>query len=154
LPYYLLDDASKKHLSLSLIREAAHINEVQPGKIAGLAFDILKFKNKSVSQPKILISGIAYKANISDIRQSTALRLWQSLEEKGASVTYHDPLVPKYNGTSSWNLTQNNLLQHDLVIIATAHEVIDYQTIVSAKVPILDTRNILKEYNEPHIYRL
>jgi UDP-N-acetyl-D-glucosamine dehydrogenase len=98
---------------------------------------------------KILILGLAYKANVDDDRESPSYRLMEKLEELGAQVSYNDPYVPvirksreyaKYAGRKSTKISGN----FDLVLIATAHD--EYKAIdfKSFGIPIVDTRDVLK----------
>jgi len=43
----------------------------------------------------VLVLGVAYKADVSDVRESPALYIIEGLRRKGADVVYNDPHVPK-----------------------------------------------------------
>ena len=74
--------------------------------------------------------------------------------KKNIDVSYHDPYIPEFNGNHSEKLYKTTLMNKDIIIIATPHKAINYQKLVSLKKPILDTRNVLKNYSFPHIYRI
>ena len=69
--------------------------------------------------------GVAYKANVSDIRESPALDVIRLLAAKGAQVTYHDPHVAEVDldgwTAKSIDLTDDALAAADLVVILTSH---------------------------------
>lgn len=142
LPYFLIEDARKKGMDLRVVESATKVNEQRPKEIVKKARQVLK-KNGHFHDSKILLVGVAYKAGSSDTRESVALKIWDELLERGAKVSYHDPMIPKVNGSVSIPLTGQSLSEHDLVIITTAHQEIDYQTLAQAQIPIIDTCNSL-----------
>jgi len=143
LPYFLLEDARKKGYELNVVESAARVNEQRPKQIVKKAREVLK-KNGHFHDSKILLVGVAYKPGSDDTRESVALKIWSELLDRGAQVSYHDPMIPKINGSASVPLTGQSLSEHDLVIITTAHQEIDYQTLSQAQVPIIDTCNSLQ----------
>lgn len=142
LPYFILDDARKKGLNLGVVEAAAAVNESRPKEIVEKARVVLG-KNGSFDNSKILIVGVAYKPGSKDIRESVALKVWDGLSQKGALVSYHDPLVPRVNDSLSVPLTQDSLRKHDLAIITTAHKDINFQVFAEVNIPIIDTCNSL-----------
>jgi len=109
--------------------------------------DCLNRHGKAVQGSRILVLGIAYKANIDDMRESPSLVLIESLEAKGAIVSYHDPHVPvipptrehpAFNGRTSSAVDSG----YDCMLLATAHR--EYTAdLLRHGVPIVDTRNVL-----------
>jgi UDP-N-acetyl-D-glucosamine dehydrogenase len=67
------------------------------------------------------------------------------LEQENIKVTYHDPYIPEYEGMQSEELSPEAISGKDIVIIATPHENIDFDSLISSDVPILDTKNILRK---------
>jgi UDP-N-acetyl-D-glucosamine dehydrogenase len=88
----------------------------------------------SLNKKKILVIGVAYKANISDVRETPAESLVLELKTKGANVSWHDDLVKVWKGEKSVELSDD----FDLAIIAARHDYIDLTKI--GKVPILNLR--------------
>ena len=95
----------------------------------------------------MLALGIAYKRNVNDTRESPALEVVQILMERGASVFYSDPYVPKveinHETLTSINLTARTLRSMDCVVILTDHSCFDYTMIAAESPVILDCRNAL-----------
>jgi UDP-N-acetyl-D-glucosamine dehydrogenase len=104
--------------------------------------------SKAVRGSNILVVGASYKKDIDDMRESPALDIMHLLEERGATVRYHDPYVPevRHDGKhrKSVPLTAEELKASDCVVIATDHSNLDYDLISSASRRIVDTRNALK----------
>lgn len=152
-PYYLLDDARRKSISLGIINQAGKVNDERPKKVVQKALEILK--NLSSNQPyRILLVGVAYKTEVGDTRESPAFKIWKLLENRGAKVSYHDPYVSRINGINSSDLSLKTIIGHHLIIIITGHRAVDYKKIIKCQKPILDTQNVLREQNYPFIYHL
>ncbi len=95
--------------------------------------------------------GIAYKKDIDDDRESPSLKLIDLLKQKGAVISYNDPLIPKLKkyrkfnfNLSSKKLTRALLKNMDLVLIATDHSTYDYDWLAENASLIVDTRNAVK----------
>jgi len=154
LPYYLLDSAKKLKVDLPIVKKASETNHMQPHKVASHALRVLNGSNSKNGQRKALIVGVAYKGEVNDIRGSAALAIWEKLEKEGVSVYYHDPYVEHINGFSSKQLHPEFLSEVDVIIIATAHKNISYDLLVNCQKPLIDTRNVLREFASPHIHRI
>lgn len=98
----------------------------------------------AVSTADVLVVGVAYKPNVSDTRESPAADIIQHLEERGASVAYHDPFVDSYavNGTEyhSCELSRDAIERADCVVLVTDHDAIDYGLLADAANVVFDTR--------------
>jgi UDP-N-acetyl-D-glucosamine dehydrogenase len=91
---------------------------------------------------KILVLGVAYKPNISDMRESPAVKLISLLSNAGADVAYHDPHVPHFaeHGLDMKSVAYEPTA-YDCVVIATDHGSIDYDALVDEAELIVDLRN-------------
>ncbi len=96
----------------------------------------------------LLLLGVAYKADVEDLRESPALDLMRLLRDKGAEVRYSDPHVPRFehHGMSMEGvpLSAEELAASDCVLIATAHTAYDAAFIVENAALVVDTRNMTK----------
>lgn len=153
-PYYLLDDARKHAIPLTLIEQAGRINDTQPERVVERAQEILNLTNGEKKTHAILLIGISYKPDIDDIRESPALKIWKLLQGKGHAISYHDPFVSRLNGSVSIELSPYAIDKHDLTIVTTHHSSISYQTLIDCNKPILDTRNVFESMIHPNIFRL
>ncbi len=119
-----------------------------PRYVAEKAADLLNQSGKPVKGSGVLVVGAAYKRDTDDTRESPALDIIRLLAEKGARVTYHDPLVPslRHEGQDleSVSLDDQQLAAADVVVIVTDHSDVDYDLIRRAARPVLDTRNVLQ----------
>ena len=111
--------------------------------------DVLNDVGKPVKGSKILVLGVAYKKDVSDIRESPALDMIHLLEEKGARVSYHDPHVPilRYDGIEMGCVEslEDALSEADCVVITTDHSTYDWTSIQKGSYLLVDTRRAIRD---------
>jgi UDP-N-acetyl-D-glucosamine dehydrogenase len=141
-PFYLTWKAREYDFSTRFIELAGEVNNNMPYFCRSVISQALNHDaQKSVSGSKILILGVAYKADIDDVRESPAEKLIELLRTAGAEIAYHDPHVSEFDGLRSVPLEPE---QYDCVAIVTAHSSIDYQDVVRRGKVIVDFRNATK----------
>ncbi|MBN2083389.1 nucleotide sugar dehydrogenase [bacterium] len=144
-PIYLSWKMSRLNYKAQFIDLADTINAGMPDYVVTELMDQLNERQLALNGSKILILGMAYKENISDIRESPALDVVSLLMAKGAEVCYHDPHVPscRVDGRIMENqeLTDELLKSVDLAVIITAHEAIDYERVVKLAPQVFDAKN-------------
>jgi len=90
---------------------------------------------------------VAYKPNVSDLRESPALDVIGLLKRKGATVDYHDPHVPEVKHEAfqlkSVPDLDGALQQADCVVITTDHDAYQWKKILERSRLVIDTRNAL-----------
>ena len=111
-----------------------------------------KFK-KSLNEAKVLLLGVAYKKDIDDLRESPALEIIKKLEEEGVIISYYDSYIPEFTRTgkeykSLKELTEEDIIEKDIVIIITAHTKVDYKMVAKNAKAVFDTRNAIKDGSE------
>jgi UDP-N-acetyl-D-glucosamine dehydrogenase len=136
------------------------VNDNMPYYVVARAMTALEARGRTLSGARTLVLGLAYKKDISDARESPALKVMELLEKRGAEVIYHDPNVPQVTlvnpgGTlTSAPLTDETLSSVDCVIIATDHTAVDYAMVVATAPLVIDTRNVLRGYRSSNVVRL
>jgi UDP-N-acetyl-D-glucosamine dehydrogenase len=147
-PFYLTWKAREFELNTKFIELAGEINTYQPYYVIEKSSEVLNKFKKTLNGSKVLILGAAYKKDIDDMRESPTLKLIEIYHEKGATVDYHDPLVPKLPKTRKYNydmrsikLTKEKLKSYDLVVLSTDHSIFDYKFIAQNSKIIVDSRN-------------
>ena len=128
-PFYLLDAAKNLNLPMSFIDAAGVINANMPLYFVNRARLILR----EIVNKKILILGVAYKPNVSDVRETPVKTLIEILRSEGAIVNWHDNLVVSWMNEKSSDISGD----YDLAILATNHSYFQLEALGS--VPILDT---------------
>jgi len=142
-PFYLTWKAREFDFQTRFIELAGEVNQNMPYYCRSRVSQALNHgAQKSVSGSRVLVLGVAYKADISDWRESPAVKLIELLQNAGASVAYHDPHVPSF-ATDGMALASVPLepAAYDVVVIATAHSGIDYAELVEASPLVVDLRN-------------
>ncbi len=138
-PYYLAWKAREFDFNTRFIELAGEINNNMPYFCRSVISQALNHgAQKSLKGSKILLVGVAYKADIGDVRESPAEKLLALLRNAGADVAYHDPHVPEFDGLSSVPLDPK---RYDCIAIVTAHSSIDYDKLVDSASLVVDLRN-------------
>ncbi len=144
-PQYLAWKLKTLNYNARLIQLATEINFAMPQYVLGKIADALNEKGKPLRGSQVLILGVAYKADVGDLRESPALDLIHLLREKGAEVAYHDPYVPRLEidglVMAAVTLDRERLQKADCVVITTAHNSYDWEWVMENSQLVVDTRN-------------
>lgn len=147
-PHYLSWKLKTLNYTARFIELASEVNGFMPEYVVSKVGDALNMERKAINGSTILILGVAYKPNVSDMRESPALDIIHLLQERGGDVVYHDPFVPdlSHEGFSlqSVRLTPDQLQAADCVVIVTDHQAIDWACVAEKAAVVVDTRNALK----------
>jgi UDP-N-acetyl-D-glucosamine dehydrogenase len=148
-PHYLAWKLKALNFQARFIGLAAEINGMMPAVVSSMVADGLNRVSKSIRGSKVMILGVAYKKNVSDCRESPALDVMRLLSEKGAILSYNDPLVPTVHlgrrTLKSIGTSPAQIAEHDCVIILTDHSSYDIREIVESAKLVIDTRNATKD---------
>jgi UDP-N-acetyl-D-glucosamine dehydrogenase len=140
-PFYLTWKAREYDFYTEFIELAGKVNENMPYYCRSLISQALNHgRQKSLSGAKVLVVGVAYKADIADTRESPALKLIGLLRAAGADISYHDPFVPELR-EADLRSVELDPAAHDCVVIVTAHSHIDYAELVDKAHVVVDLRN-------------
>lgn len=151
-PFYLTWKAREYSLHTRFIELAGEINSSMPIYVVDRVCEVLNKKKMAISGSRILIIGIAYKPNISDVRESPAFKIMNILIEKGANIFYYDPYVFRIpptrenislTGKQSIEWNYKNISDFDIVLISTAHGNINYEELGEWASDVVDTRNVM-----------
>jgi UDP-N-acetyl-D-glucosamine dehydrogenase len=148
-PFYLSWKAREFQFNTRFIDLAGELNIQMPYYVMGKLEGALRQRGKSLADANILMLGLAYKKDIDDPRESPSFKLMELLEEKGATVVYHDPLIPTLPKMRHYShlkaqpalLDEKVLSTKDAVLIVTDHSDYDYDWIVKHASLIVDSRN-------------
>ena len=154
-PFYMTWRAREVGAATRFIELAGEINTAMPGRVVQKTTDALNARGVPVKGAQVLVLGLAYKPNIDDVRESPALELITHLRDLGAEVSYHDPHVPATHkmrhydlGMTSVSLDADVLSSADCVLIATAHNAIDWALVGAHARLIVDTRGVMRRVPE------
>lgn len=151
-PFYLTWKAREYGQLTKFIELAGEVNAAMPHYVVNRTAEALNAARKPVNGSRVLLIGLAYKANVDDMRESPTFVLMDELKRRGAEVAYYDPFIPvitptrehgHWTGTRSVEWTQEQVSSFDAVIIATAHAGVDYRQLTEWAPLIIDTRNAM-----------
>lgn len=111
-PWFLVEAAPKV---ARLIRISREVNDSQPA----LVVEKIREMTSGITNPKVVILGVAYKGNVDDIRESPAVPVIRELEAAGYQLGIVDPHVKQF----PWELSglEEAFTRADLVVLLTDH---------------------------------
>jgi UDP-N-acetyl-D-glucosamine dehydrogenase len=150
-PFYLTWKAREYDVPTKFVELAGEINTAMPFYVVErLTSALSEYSRMALNGARVLIIGIAYKKNVDDTRESPAFSIIETLEKRGAEISYHDPLVPvipptrkhaNLAGHKSIPLSPKTIAEFDVVLICTDHDAVNYDQIVEHASLVVDTRN-------------
>lgn len=151
-PFYLAWKARQAGQETRFVELAGEINRAMPEKVVARVRAALASQKKKIKGARVLLLGLAYKADVDDDRESPSYKLLDLLVGQGAQVAYYDPHVPvirptrehpHWAGTRSVRWNRRVFAGFDVVLIATAHAAVDYGQLAEWSGLIVDTRNVM-----------
>ncbi|MBO6566033.1 MAG: nucleotide sugar dehydrogenase, partial [Pseudomonadales bacterium] len=155
-PYYLTWRAKQIGVDTRFVELAGEINNAMPNRVIEKTIAALGEAGVSVDSSNVLVLGVAYKKNVSDTRESPAMKIIQLLEAEGAKVNYSDPLVPVMPKLRDYDFSHRSLdvtpdlvSRHDCVLVITDHDDFDYALIEKHARILIDTRGRYRDSARP-----
>jgi len=157
-PFYLSWKARQNGFESRFIELAGHVNASMPRYVVETVTEALNSRERSVRGSRVHLCGVAYKPNVSDVRESPSLDIANLLIRQGAVVSYSDPHVSvvREAGLTLDEVPLQQALEDgvDVSVITTHHDGFDYDAIVRLSPVVVDTRNSLRGIDAEHIFRL
>ena len=151
-PTYLAWKMKSLNFPARFIELATEINGQMPAHVVERVAALLNEDRIAVNGARVLLIGVAYKADVGDMRESPAIDILRTLAERGAEISYHDPHVAELvvDGTSykSSDLSDDLLQGADVAVILTDHDEVDYARVVARAARVFDTRNSTRRVTE------
>jgi UDP-N-acetyl-D-glucosamine dehydrogenase len=151
-PLYLSWKLRLSGFETRFIALADEINHSMPRHVVALVGDALNNAGRCLRGADVLVMGVTYKRDVSDVRESPALEVIRMLAAKGVRVGYADPYVPQLAVEDvklvSTLATPQTLRAQDCVVIVTDHRIFDYPTIAREAKLVVDVRNALRDVRE------
>jgi UDP-N-acetyl-D-glucosamine dehydrogenase len=148
-PFYLTWKAREYGQNTRFIELAAEVNTSMPDYVVARVAEALNDQGKPLKRARILLLGVAYKADVDDDRESPSYVLMEKLEMRGALVSYNDPNIPvirpsREHAHLAGRVSVPITTEYDLILISTAHEEYKRWDFSACPIPIVDTRNCVK----------
>lgn len=146
-PNYLSTRVRDLGYPFRFVELAQEINNQMPAYVAERVLRLLNRHKQTTNGANIMLLGVAYKADISDVRETPAEDVARHLISLGASVSYADPHVERFV-VDGHDLERHQdwmeaIPQTDLVVLLAAHTAFDLNAIVEAAPLLLDTRGVV-----------
>jgi len=156
VPFYLVEAARETGVAAEMVSAAGRVNDAQPAWVVAKLERLLAERSQALDGARILLLGMAYKPEVADLRESSALIVLEQLVGRGAQVNYHDPWVPSLRAAGrEWTSgALDNLEQYNAAILLAAHRGVDYARIAATVPVVLDTSNALKSLAAPSVVAL
>jgi UDP-N-acetyl-D-glucosamine dehydrogenase len=146
-PLYLSWKLRTMNYNARFIELASEINTNMPRYVVQKVQAALNGRKKALNGSRVLVLGVAYKPNVSDLRESPALDVIGLLRQQGAAVEYHDPYVPEIRQEAfqlkSVPSLEAAVEKADCIVITTDHSGYNWKKILDQARLIVDTRNAL-----------
>lgn len=152
-PHYLSWKLKTLNYNARFIELASEINTAMPVYVVDKVVDALNDQSLSVRGSRVVVLGVAYKPDVTDVRESPALDIIELLRQKGADVVYHDPFVPSIRLVDDKQTMSTQVYSDDLlasancVVIVTNHTSYDWEHVLAHSPVIVDTRNAVSGYD-------
>ena len=130
-PTYLAAKAEELGAPATFIR---HANDVNLSMSRYVVERVIQDNGGTIAGKNILIVGVAYKANVADVRETPAELVIKHCRNHGAVVSWHDDIVKKWNQETS-----NELIGADIAIVITKHDSVSNQLIKESAPYVFDT---------------
>ena len=156
-PFYLSWKARQSGFECRFIELAGHVNGSMPGYVVDRISEALNTQKKAINGARIHLFGVAYKKNVSDMRESPAIDILELLNRRGAQLSYTDPYVPAFqeHGLCLSSIAERDVPGDiDCAVICTDHSAFDYPSMPKRFPIVVDTRNALKGNAAENIFRL
>jgi UDP-N-acetyl-D-glucosamine dehydrogenase len=154
-PFYLTWRAREFDMSTEFIELAGKINQQMPYHCVERIELALNDIRKPVKGSRIAILGVSYKGGTGDIRESPALRIMETLKDRGAELSYHDPYVPSLPDLALENVAlEAAIADADAVVLVTAHPGIDYRELAARSGLFVDLRGVTRGVQTENLVRL
>ncbi len=157
-PFYLTWKAQEYGFTTRFIQLAGEINQQMPVFVMRQVARALNDRGIAMKGAKVLVLGVAYKADVDDLRESPALVLIEQLQTFGCDVSYNDPFFPFVGHGRKYALNMHStslerLGEFDCVVVATDHSSYEMETVVAASRLVVDSRNATRDIVSPKIVR-
>ncbi len=147
-PFYLSWKAAEHGEWARFIELAGEINTRMPAYVVERTARALNEEGKALKGSRVLVLGLAYKANIDDDRESPSYEILEILQERGALVDYCDPFFPAARKGRKHDVALRSVPcdaetfgRYDAVIVSTAHDAFKRADLYRAARLVVDTRN-------------
>jgi len=156
VPHFLAWRLREYGYSAQLIEAAHEVNASMPRYLVQKVSDALNEEGRPIKGTRLLLLGMAYKADVHDTRESPSFEVMRQLISRGADVRYCDPWVPEFelDGArhTSVEWTADEVRDADCVVVLTQHRQFLEQPHWGDARLVVDARNVVPP--GPNVHRI
>ena len=156
VPHFLAWRLREYGYSAQLIEAAHEVNASMPRYLVQKVSDALNEEGRPIKGTRLLLLGMAYKADVHDTRESPSFEVMRQLISRGADVRYCDPWVPEFelDGArhTSVEWTADEVREADCVVVLTQHRQFLEQPHWGDARLVVDARNVVPP--GPNVHRI
>ncbi len=159
-PYYLIQKAIRVGHNPILISAGRSVNDSMPAKIANKIINECRSRGRSTTTARILVMGVTFKENVTDIRNSKAADIVLELKKTCPNVVVVDALADAEEVKNHYGIemTDNPTGKFDAVVVAVSHEEYcnmenaDYMNWMNRDAFIMDVKGIVHDWDDQENY--
>jgi len=123
-PYYLAFKALEYRYHPQVIKSGRFVNDSMGFYVAKQLVKKLITTGKNILQSKVLVMGVTFKENVSDIRNSKVADVVRELQTYGVQVDVYDPNANSEEVMKEYGfpIIENPANDYDAVVVAVMHE--------------------------------
>ena len=156
VPHFLTWRMREYGYSTRIIDAAHEVNTQMPLHVIQKIADALNDRSRAIKRARILLLGMAYKADVHDTRESPSLEIYNQLKSRGADVHFCDPWVSSVDfgdeRVDSVEWSREECEKADCVVMLTPHSQFLAEPNWESAPLLVDTRNALPD--APHVWRI
>ena len=125
-PYYLTYKAKQINFKPEIILAGRKINDNMPNHISKTLINYMNIKKMNSKKANILIMGLSFKENCSDLRNTQVINLYKILSKESSIIDIYDPMIREEDAFNAYNIKLINkpkLNFYDAIIVAVAHNI-------------------------------
>ena len=154
VPHFLAWRLREYGYSARLIEAAHEVNAQMPLFVVQKIADALNEVGRPIKGSKLLLLGVAYKADVHDMRESPSLEIMRQLIQRGGDVAYCDPWIDEVelddelHRSVPWSAEEVSAA--DCVVVLTPHTRFSEEPLWDHARVIVDTRNVVPDGPSVH----
>jgi UDP-N-acetyl-D-glucosamine dehydrogenase len=149
VPHFLAWRLREYGYSARLIEAAHEVNAAMPLFVVQKISDALNEAGKPIKGSRLLLLGMAYKADVHDTRESPSLEIMRQLVQRGGDVRYCDPWVSQVEldgrTHASVDWSADEVAAADCVVVLTPHTRFSEEPLWDEASVIVDTRHVVPD---------
>ena len=161
-PFYLMHKAKKIGIDPQVIAAGRRVNDFIPTFIAKKVVQTLIEQDKNPGKSRVLVMGITFKEEVSDIRNSKVIDLIKELKDYSVEVDVIDPNASAIELKEHYNVTlqQNPTGKYDSIVVAVGHQAYrnmtpsDFEKLSNGPLYLYDIKGVLNKKDFKNYWRL